>query len=80
MTLSFLLIHSVSDVLASETECINKKLSHKRFRDQIKQWFNKCKIYNTSGSGGIKKGQKIYFVEAWPIQGVLYQNIDQLRE
>ena len=54
--------------------------SHKRFSDQIREWFNKCAVYNTNGSGGIKKGQKKQFVQAWPIQGVLCQSIDQPRE
>ena len=49
-------------------------ISHERFSDQIKQWFNKCTVYNMNGSGGIKKRQKKQFVKAWPIQGMLYQN------
>ena len=48
-------------------------INHKGFSDQIRQWFNKCTVYNTSASGEIKKGQK-QFVKAWTIQGVLYQN------
>ena len=36
---------------------------HKRFSDQIRQGFNKCTIYNTIGSGGIKKGQKKQFAK-----------------
>ena len=55
-------------------------INHERFSDQIKQWFNKCTVYNMNGSGGIKKRQKKQFVKAWPIQGMLYQNIDQPRE
>ena len=53
---------------------------HKRFSDQIRQWFNKCTVYDTVGSGGIKKGQNKQFVKTWPIKGVLYQNIEQPRE
>ena len=33
-------------------------INHKGFSDQIRQWFNKCTVYNTSASGEIKKGQK----------------------
>ena len=49
-------------------------INHEGFSDQIRQWFNKCKVYNTSASGGVKKGQKKQFFKAWPIQGVLYLN------
>ena len=32
--------------------------SHKRFSDQIRESFNKCTVYNTNGSGGIKKDRR----------------------
>ena len=39
-------------------------IGDKRFSDQIRQRFNKCTVYITNGSGGIKKGQKKQFVKA----------------
>ena len=54
--------------------------SHKRLSDPIRQRFNKCTVYKSNGSGAIKKGQKEQFAKAWPIQELLYQNIDNPRE
>ena len=38
-------------------------INHKGFSDEMRQWFNKCTVYNTSASGEIKKGQKKQFVK-----------------
>ena len=42
-------------------------IRNKRFNDQIGQRFEKYTVYNSHGSGGIKKGQEKQFVKAWPI-------------